>query len=107
MGNVDSGLYDFLKENETGLYRSNEKYTKDKIIAIVHVYFSDLEDFIEIVGEYSFEEEGIEVTMFADRICVGLNDIIEANDQSLVDYKKCFDKDNWNNYEVQIMRDWN
>lgn len=94
---VNPELYEFLKENETGLY------AKDKIVfAYVHVYFFNLDDFVKIVGEYWFDEGGIEVQMFNNTICIEINDIIESLGHTLSSYRKCFDESTWKDYEQKI-----
>ncbi|HBC94351.1 MAG TPA: hypothetical protein DCZ10_15990 [Pelotomaculum sp.] len=94
---VNARLYDFLKDNETGLYsRRNE------IIAYVHINFYDLKEFIEIVGDYYFDEGGIQVQMLKYSICVDINDIIEGEGHYLSAYKNCFDEQDWKYCEEQI-----
>jgi hypothetical protein len=94
---VNPELYDFLNENETGLFRE-----KDTIVAYVHIYFFRLEDFVKIIGVNSFDEGGIDVKMFSDTVCVELNSIIEAFGHDLSSYKKCFSE--WNEYESEILK---
>jgi len=107
MKDVDPELYGFLKDNETGLYKSSERYsTKDKIRAFLHINFGDLSEFIKIVGEGHFEDGGVEVLLFGNSVCVELNEIIEGFDHSLLAYKRCFDVDSWNDYEELIIKDW-
>jgi hypothetical protein len=93
---VNPDLYDFLKEYETGLYISKKSIY---VTAYVHIPFYALEDFIKVVGEYHFEEGGIDVKIMTNTICIDLNDIIESLDQDLKDYKNCFNESDWNNYE--------
>lgn len=95
---VNAKLYDFLKENETGLY------LKDKeVIAFVHVYFFNLEDFTEIIGSYWFDEGGMEVHLFNDTVCIELNDIIESGGHSLLSYKSCFSEYDIKCYEKELL----
>lgn len=90
---ADHGLFKFLMENECHLYK--DKYgTK----AWVAVNFFDLDDFVKTVGEYHFDCGGLNVTMFNNYIAVELLDILEGNDEELIDYKDCFDKDEWDEY---------
>jgi len=103
MKNVNPELYDFLKENETGLY-SDIRF--GEVIAFVHIHFSDLDSFVRIVGDGHFDEGGSEVIMFTNTICIEVNDIIESLGHSLYDYKFCFDVDSWNEHEVEIRKDW-
>lgn len=95
MKNVIPELYDFLKDNETGLYND---IRCGEVIGYVHVNFYDLNDFVKIVGEGSFDEGGLEVQMFDNTICIEVNDIIERYGQELEDYKNCFNKDDWEEY---------
>ncbi|HML33825.1 hypothetical protein [Sporomusa sphaeroides] len=89
---VDAELYDFLKANETGLFRR-----KNEVVAYVHVNFFNLDDFVKIVGPGHFDEGGIEVQLMHNTVCVELNDIIEnAYGQELSDYRNCFDE--WDEY---------
>jgi hypothetical protein len=102
MPQVNPDLYDFLKENETGLYTRN--YKNDKTVyAYVHIYFFRLQEFVDIVGSYPFEEGGADVKMFESTVCVDLNDIIEGKGHELLDYKNCFNEYDWNHYEEQII----
>lgn len=79
---VDPKLHDFLKENDTGLYQR----IGQQVIAYVHIYFCDLSDFVEIVGQNWFDEGGREVQMFDKTICVELSGLLDISD-----YKNCFD----------------
>jgi hypothetical protein len=93
---VDSALYDFLKDNETGLYKN---YKTNEIIGFVHISFYDLEKFVkEVAGESHFEEGGMEVQMFRESVCIDLNYIIEGLGHDLRDYKNCFNKSDWDYY---------
>ena len=89
---VDAALYDFLKDNETGLFRR-----KSEVIAYVHVNFFDLDDFVKIVGTGHFDEGGIEVQLMNNTVCVELNDIMENSfGHELSDYRNCFGE--WDEY---------
>ncbi|WP_263708035.1 hypothetical protein [Shouchella tritolerans] len=92
---VNAELYEFLAENETGLYQKG-----DKVIAYVHVYFFDLDDFVKIVGPHPFDEGGMEVHLFENTAAIELNDIIENEGHYLSSYKKCFDE--YGDYEKDI-----
>jgi hypothetical protein len=98
---VNALLYDFLKEHEVQLYTKN--FEKDKTVyAIVFIDFGDLEDFVESVGDYHFEEGGVQVHMKSEYIVIELNDFIESDGHCLSSYRNCFDEDEWNNYESRI-----
>jgi len=96
---VNAELFVFLMNNETGLYGKGDK----EVIAYVHIDFSDLREFIEIVGEYYFAEGGMEVTLLSSTVAVDLNEIIENDGHYLSAYKKCFDEDDWEHYEKRIV----
>lgn len=95
---VNAELYDFLKENETGMIRRN-----NEVVGYVHVYFFKLDDFVKIVGESWFDEGGLEVHLFRNTVCIELNDIIEGEGHSLLSYKKCFDDSDIKNYEKELL----
>jgi hypothetical protein len=91
---VDPKLYDFLRENETGMFQKSE----NEVVAYVHIDFYDLGDFVEIVGGCFFDEGGMEIQLFRDTVCIELNDIIESDMHYLSSYKSCFDEFDWNRY---------
>lgn len=95
---VNAELYDFLNENETGLYCKGKE-----VVAFVHIHFSDLDDFVKVIGEGHFDEGGMEVNLFSHTIAVELNDIIEGQGHYISSYKKCFHE--WKDYEkvIEIM----
>ncbi len=102
MKEVDADLYEFLKNNETGLYRN-----KDKIIAYVIIDFDEdkLNNFIEIIGVDYFSEGGIDCKIHDKYISIDLNDIIEEwCGQNLSNYKNCFRIDDWDEYKEDILR---
>jgi hypothetical protein len=84
---VDANLYDFLKANETGLFKEKKS---QEIRAYVHVDFVDLDKFVKIVGIDHFVEGGIEVIMLDTSICIELNEIFECDGLDISDYKNCF-----------------
>ncbi|CQR73326.1 hypothetical protein SOV_51100 [Sporomusa ovata DSM 2662] len=87
---VDAELYDFLKQNETGLF-----CRKNEVIAYVHVNFCDLDDFVKMIGVDYLSEGGIEVQLMDSTVCIELNDIIEDGfEHELSDYKNCFSEYN-------------
>ena len=102
MENVNPELYDFLKENKTGLY---SEWRLQEVKAYVHIHFDDLSDFVKIVGRGRFDECGDDVIMFAETICIEINDIINGFDHSLLDYQDCFDKDSWKEHEEEIIKE--
>jgi hypothetical protein len=101
MNEVNAKLYDFMKEHECQLYIQN--FDKNKTVyAIVFISFYDLNDFVDAVGTYRFEEGGIQVNMQSEYIVVELNDFIESHGHSLSSYRNCFDDYEWNRYEEEI-----
>jgi hypothetical protein len=99
---VNSDLFVFLMNHETGLYSTD--FDKNKtVFAYVHIEFSDLSDFIEIVGQDYFVEGGMDVQLFANTVVVEINDYIEGFGQYLSAYKKCFSEHTWKDYESQII----
>ena len=96
---VDADLYEFLKENETGMYMD-----ETKVIAYVLIPFESLNEFVGIVGAGYFDDGGKDCTLIATYISVSLNEIIEEGyEQYLHSYKRCFDEDVWNDYEPDIL----
>ncbi|MGF7535040.1 hypothetical protein AAGG74_15325 [Bacillus mexicanus] len=95
--NVNARLYDFLKENETGMYIEGKS-----VKAYVHVRFFNMEEFVEIVGTHIFEEGGIQVDMFDNAVSIELNDIIENEGQSILSYKNCFEKNTIERYRAEL-----
>jgi hypothetical protein len=96
---VDANLYEFLKENETGMHSQGEQ-----VIVYVHIPFYNLKEFVEIVGDGAFDEGGLESHFFRESVCVELNDIIENDGHNISSYKKCFDPDDWKRYEDQVKK---
>jgi hypothetical protein len=94
---VTANLYEFLKENETGIYRE-----KERLVAYVHIDFYDLKEFVGIIGDAHFDEGGIDAKMFNNTICIDINDIIEGEGQYLSAYAKCFDDYLWNEHKEEI-----
>jgi hypothetical protein len=95
---VNPDLYEFLKENETGLYKNKDR----EVVGFVHVNFINLDEFVEIIGTHWFEDGGLAVEMFRDSICIELNDIFEGFGQGLLDYEKCFDESTWSEHRKDI-----
>ncbi|WP_163583296.1 hypothetical protein [Gracilibacillus saliphilus] len=95
---VNAELYDFLKENETGMMRN-----ENGVIAYVHIPFFKLDDFVEIVGVCQFDEGGIEVQLFDTTVCVDLNDIIENEGHSVISYENCFEESELKPYEEELL----
>lgn len=99
MAKVNADLYDFLQNNETGMFYDN---TRKEMVAYVHVSFSDLEDFTSVIGYYWFDEGGREVKLFKDTVCVDIQDIFESDGNCILDYKNCFSEDDLENYKEYL-----
>jgi len=95
---VDPDLYQFLKDNETGLYTNKH----DNVIAFVHVQFSDLADFAKIVGDSCFEDGGMGVHMFKETVAIELNDIFEGLGHYMSSYANCFG--DWDEYMDAVLK---
>lgn len=94
---VNAELYEFLKENETGMFKKN-----GDIVTYVHIDFSDINDFITIVGSYYFDEGGAHTRLFESSLCIELDDIFEGAGHSPLNYKNCFDEDDLKLYEKEL-----
>ena len=94
---VNAELYEFLKDNETGMFLKD-----GEVVAYVHIRFYNLNEFVEIVGEGCFDEGGMEVKLFADTVCVELNDIIEGEGHDIISYKKCFEESDITRYRKEL-----
>lgn len=97
MGEVNANLYDFLKENETGLYRE-----KGIVKSYVLVDFDDLSKFVEVVGYGWFDENGMDVVMRRNYIAIELDDFIEGDGHYLSSYKNCFGE--WEEYKSEVLK---
>lgn len=100
MKEVDADLYEFLRENDTGIYQDSRT---GQIVVYVHVYFCDLKDFIRIIGNEWFQESGIDVSLYESTIAIELNSIIESFEHDLSSYENCFCKIDWAKYKEKIM----
>jgi hypothetical protein len=78
-------LYEFLKDRETHVC-----VYEGEITATVFISFYDLDEFIRIVGERYFDDDPVEVVLRSRHIFVELNGIFEYQDNSVLDYRKCF-----------------
>lgn len=100
MREVDPDLYDFLKNNETGLYTCN-----NEVVAYVCIDFRDIQTFINIIGADFFSEGGIDCKTHDGYISIELNEFIEDGlGQKLSSYKNCFGVDDWKEYANDILR---
>lgn len=90
---VNPDLYEFLRNNETGMYeRDNE------IRFYVHVDHFDVREFVEMIGSGYLDDGGVEVQLLQSSIAVEINEIIEGECHYFSSYKKCFPEDDWNQY---------
>ncbi|WP_348623651.1 hypothetical protein ABFT51_24135 [Paenibacillus peoriae] len=100
-GQVNPDLYELLRERETGLYTQNfEK--NETVFAYVHLDYSDVADFVELVGYDFLCEGGYDAKICTTSVCIEINDVIERFGHDLSDYKNCFDEDLWKDHEKEI-----
>lgn len=66
-------LYKFLRSSNVSCFRIDERETKPDMY-LVWIYFWGIEDFIKLMGDYYFDEGGLEVNLQKDCICVDLNE---------------------------------
>jgi hypothetical protein len=94
---INLELYEFLKENETGMYLQGKE-----VVAYVHVYFFDLDDFVKAIGSHWFDEGGLNVQLFENTVAIDLNDIIEGYGHTLLTYKNCFEESDLRHYKREL-----
>lgn len=99
MKEVNADLYEFLNNNETGMYPD-----KSEVMVYVFVSFYDVVDFVNAVGKYHFEEGGRDCKLQETGICIDINYFIESEGHKLSSYKNCFSKNDWDNYGKQILK---
>lgn len=99
MAKVDADLYDFLQNNETGMFYDAER---KQMVAYVHVYFFNLEELVEILGEYYFDEGGRDAQIFRNTVCIDLQEIFKSEGNCILDYKNCFSEDDIENYRQYL-----
>lgn len=101
MAEFNADLYEFLKENETHMY-----LISNTLEFGVHIYFSDLKDFIQIIGSSHLDDGGIETTLNSDStLFVPLNDVFDNDDLSVYDYRYCFPDEDIERYKEIIKGD--
>jgi hypothetical protein len=101
MAEVNAELYEFMRERETSLY-TQEFHKNNTVFAFVRVDFTDIAEFVSVVGEESFIERGLQITLCSDDVCIEVNEFIEGDGHYLSSYKKCFSDHDWEHYEGQI-----
>lgn len=82
-------LYHFFKTHETGIRKKN-----GEVEAWVHIYFYEVEEFADIIGENVLCEGYVKATIMSNTIAVELIDSVLWNGE-IEEYKDCFDKDDW------------
>jgi hypothetical protein len=102
--NVNVELYEFLMENETGLF--GDRTNDYQVTAYVRVRFDDLSNFSKIIGCNRFDDGDMDVKLMDGTVCIDINEIIEGEGHSLVDYKNCFENSDWEYHERQIIEEW-
>lgn len=98
MKEVDADLYEFLQSHETGIGS-----IQNEIKAWVHVPFDDLQKFVNIVGYTYFVCGGVECRLQEDNVCVDINYFIEGAGHLLSSYKNCFNENDWDECEKEIL----
>ena len=95
---VNANLYEFMKNNELSIYQS---YKDSEIISFIRVNFFDLEEFINIFPENSFDENMLHAQIGKYDICFDLIEVMEYFGHEIKDYYKCFDnyKEIWSDLE--------
>lgn len=99
MKEVNAELYEFLKNHETGL---SQDCKTNIITAYVLIDFCDIQDFIDAIGVYWFDEGGLDCKLLNGYIGIDINDIIEAEGHNLSSYKNCFEKHDWDCFKEEI-----
>jgi hypothetical protein len=79
--------------NECHLFKKG-----DNIDGWVVVDFNDLHEFAEIIGSNRLSDGGIKVTLVYGYLAVEIEELIEGCGETLLDYKDCFDSDEWEEY---------
>ena len=99
---VNPDLYAFMKESEVHLYVDEQTKETKVYLFIDH---SDIEDFIEIVGESYFNPENeIVANLQVGCIVIDIYDIItEWFEHKVSDYSNCFDCRDWERYKDLIL----
>lgn len=101
MAEFNAELYEFLKENETHMWTE-----KNNLLFGVRVYFSQLKDFIHIIGSGHMDDGGIETTLNDDStLYVPLEDVFDNDGLSIHDYRFCFSEDDIKLYAEHIKDD--
>lgn len=92
MGKVDIDLYKFLEECECSIMQGQD----EKIIAWANIDFCKVEEFVNVVGMYAFDEEGMECYIQNNSICIqNLDEILEARGDDIEDYRGIFEESEW------------
>lgn len=91
MNQIDK-LHQFLKDNETHLYRDND----DNLIGYIYITFDNIETFANILGENFFEKEYNNICkLHEDCIAIEIDNILDYFDEDLVNFKNCFGESEW------------
>lgn len=92
-------FFDFLKNHETGFYRKPHAIG---VIGFVCIDYNELPQFTKLIGDNLFDGGGFQVTLMNGYIAIDINDIIKGYGRSLVDFKDCFDSNDWAMWEKEI-----
>ena len=71
-----------------------------EISIYLFLYFFDLEEFCEYVGEYWFDEGGLEIILHKDYVAIDIFEILESED-GVIAYKEAF-----SDIEYRIYKDF-
>jgi len=100
MAEFDADLYEFLKENEICMWEENGQLKFG-----VHVWFSDIKDFIEIAGYHILDDGGIETQLNNDTtLFIPLEDIFQNCNYLIEHYKHCFNEEDLKKYKEAIIQ---
>lgn len=100
MAEFDADLYEFLKENEICMWGE-----KGILKFGVHVCFSDIKEFIEIVGHHILDDGGIETHLNNDTtLFIPLEDTFQDCNYLIEHYKHCFKEEDLKNFKEEIIR---
>jgi len=81
-------LYEFIQENDIEYHSFTDEYNQKDFL--IFLRFSELKDFTKILGYNFLEEEGYDIVLKQDYVCIAMRDICEYFD---IDMKNIFKKE--------------
>ena len=96
-------LYEFLMDTENHIY-FHPKYEEVRAWTWIPLY--KLEDFTKVISESHFKDCGIDVKLFSDGIAIELNEIFEAEDEYLWEYRNWFEVHEINKYKDILLKEY-